>query len=124
MSDLHAQQPEVDWRKWTMDHAQLVRAFEPATFAADSDEGTPLLAAGALIMAATQIIDELFQDIDGRGVAGAIEDSRAGGSELEGVGSGQGGQGSKIADGVDNLIGAGDGLIGCQKIRSTIASQL
>ncbi|WP_433825976.1 hypothetical protein ACQP2E_28195 [Actinoplanes sp. CA-015351] len=54
----------VDWRKWTMDHAKLVRAFEPATFAVDGDEERSLLAAGALIMAATQIIDELFQDIE------------------------------------------------------------
>lgn len=64
MSDSQAQEPEVDWRKWTMDHAQLVRAFEPATFAADGEVETSLLAAGALVMAATQIIDELFQDIE------------------------------------------------------------
>ncbi|MCA2218050.1 hypothetical protein [Jidongwangia harbinensis] len=63
MSDSQAQEPELDWRRWTMDHAKLVRAFEPATFA-DGAEDTPLLAAGALIMAATQIIDELFQDIE------------------------------------------------------------
>jgi hypothetical protein len=64
MSDSQANAPEVDWRQWTMDHAQLIRAFEPATFAADGDEETAQLAAGALVMAATQIIDELFQDIE------------------------------------------------------------
>jgi hypothetical protein len=64
MNDSQASEPEVDWRKWTMDHAALVRAFDPATFAVDGDEEAPLLAAGALIMAVTQIIDELFQDIE------------------------------------------------------------
>jgi hypothetical protein len=34
------------------------------TFAVDGDEEAPKLAAGALIMAATQMIDELFQDIE------------------------------------------------------------
>jgi hypothetical protein len=77
MSDSNAQEPEIDWRKWTMDHAELVRAFEPATFAADSDEEAPLLAAGALITAATQIIDELFQDIESlaRAGGGSVADS-------------------------------------------------
>jgi hypothetical protein len=77
MSDSQTQEPEVDWRKWTIDHARLVRAFEPATFALDADEQAPLLAAGALIMAATQMIDELFQDIEtlARNGSGSITDS-------------------------------------------------
>ncbi|MEU4214126.1 hypothetical protein [Actinoplanes sp. NPDC026623] len=77
MSDSQAHEPEVDWRKWTMDHAKLIRAFEPATFATDGDEETPLLAAGALVMAATSIIDELFQDIEtlARDGGGSIADS-------------------------------------------------
>ncbi|MEV8509636.1 hypothetical protein AB0368_33075 [Actinoplanes sp. NPDC051475] len=77
MSDSQAQEPGVDWHKWTMNHAGLVRAFEPATFAADGDEDAPRLAAGALIMAATQIIDELFQDIEtlARDGGGSVPDS-------------------------------------------------
>jgi hypothetical protein len=54
---------ELNWRKWIMDHAELVRAFESSTFAVDEAEDAPL-AAGALIVAATQTIDELFQDIE------------------------------------------------------------
>jgi hypothetical protein len=72
MSDSQLGEPEVDWRTWTMDHAKLVRAFESVTFAADGDEETSLLAAGALIMAATQIIDELFQDIETLATDGSV----------------------------------------------------
>jgi hypothetical protein len=77
MSDSKAPEPDVDWRIWTMDHAELVRAFEPAAFAVDGDEERPKLAAGALVMAATQIIDELFQDIEtlARGGGGSVADS-------------------------------------------------
>ena len=72
MSDSQLGEPEVDWRTWTMDHAKLVRAFESVTFAGDGDEETSLLAAGALIMAATQIIDELFQDIETLATDGSV----------------------------------------------------
>lgn len=58
-----ASEDELNWRKWIMDHAELVRAFEASTFAVDGREEA-LLAAGALIVAATQMIDELFQDIE------------------------------------------------------------
>ena len=77
MSDSQLGEPEVDWRTWTKDHAKLVRAFEPATFAADGDEETARLAAGALVMAATQVIDELFEDIEtlARDGGGAVADS-------------------------------------------------
>jgi hypothetical protein len=55
---------EVDWQRWVVSHAVLVRAFGTDAFGAgDGDEHTALLAAGALIFATTMVIDELFQDI-------------------------------------------------------------
>ena len=55
---------EIDWRRWVISHAPLVRAFDTDVFdAGDGDEQTALLAAGALIFATTMVIDELFQDI-------------------------------------------------------------
>jgi hypothetical protein len=50
-------------REWIKRHAVFVRAFEPAAFDVGGDEEDSTLAAGALIVAATQMIDELFQDI-------------------------------------------------------------
>jgi hypothetical protein len=56
---------EVDWRRWVIRHAALVRAFDPDVFeTGNGDEQTALLAAGALIFASTVVIDELFQDIE------------------------------------------------------------
>lgn len=57
-------EPEMDWRAWVERHADLLRAFESDTFAAeDDDAGLSRPAAGALIFASTYLIDELFQDI-------------------------------------------------------------
>jgi hypothetical protein len=56
--------PENDWRQWVINHAHLLRAFDPEVFdPGDGDAQTALLAAGALIFATTMVIDELFQDI-------------------------------------------------------------
>jgi hypothetical protein len=68
---------EIDWRAWVERHADLLRAFESDTFAAeDDDAGLSRPAAGALIFASSYLIDELFQDI--RSLAekgGAVADS-------------------------------------------------
>lgn len=54
---------EIDWRKYVIDHASQLRAFNLDVFDAGDDEDTAKLAAGALIFACTLVIDELFQDI-------------------------------------------------------------
>ncbi|WP_229075028.1 hypothetical protein [Actinoplanes sp. DH11] len=54
---------EIDWRKYVIDHASQLRAFDSDVFGLGDDEDTARLAAGALIFACTLVIDELFQDI-------------------------------------------------------------
>ena len=57
---------EVDWRARVAGYADSMQAFDPAIFRLDDDEAdgqNAALAAGALIVASTILIDELFEDI-------------------------------------------------------------
>jgi hypothetical protein len=55
---------EIDWRRWVISHAVLVRDFDTKVFVAGGgDEETGLLVAGVLIFSSTMIIDLVFQDI-------------------------------------------------------------
>jgi len=55
---------EVDWRAWIKGHETLLRAFDLDVFdPGDGDPESAQIAAGALMMAATIVIDELFQDV-------------------------------------------------------------
>jgi hypothetical protein len=56
---------EIDWREWTMRHAEQLRAFNREVFdGADGQSDEARLAAGALIFASTLLVDELFEDIE------------------------------------------------------------
>jgi hypothetical protein len=55
---------EADWRAWIKGRETPLRAFDLDVFdPGDGDPESALLAAGALMMAATIVIDELFQDV-------------------------------------------------------------
>jgi len=57
---------EADWRARVAGYADSMQAFDPAIFRSDDDEvdgQTAALAAGALIVASTMLIDELLEDI-------------------------------------------------------------
>ncbi|BEL12816.1 hypothetical protein Q0Z83_110070 [Actinoplanes sichuanensis] len=55
---------EVDWRVEVLRHAVLLRAFEPDVFVVEEEKGEAAgLAAGALVLASTYVIDELFEDL-------------------------------------------------------------
>ncbi|GIM93042.1 hypothetical protein [Paractinoplanes toevensis] len=69
MTDNHDE--SIDWRVRTIHDASSIRAFNEATFD-DTDGSGDLgrLAAGALIVATTIVIDELFMDIEMLAVGG------------------------------------------------------
>jgi hypothetical protein len=55
---------EVDWRTWLVKLAPQLRAFDLDVFDTVTDQEHAKLAAGALIFAATVLVDELFQDLE------------------------------------------------------------
>ncbi|NMO53447.1 hypothetical protein HH310_19940 [Actinoplanes sp. TBRC 11911] len=65
LADPARSEGEIDWRGWTMRHAEQMRAFNREVFdGVDGQSDEARLAAGALIFAATLLVDELFEDIE------------------------------------------------------------
>lgn len=53
---------EAEWRARVAGSAQLIRAFDPTAFETGGDGATVELAAGALVLASTMLIDEQIED--------------------------------------------------------------